>query len=180
MANTETSITMGTVSQRQAAAINSVLSKIAVREPLDSNSWSRCLNTVSLGLAGAEFENYLNTNKLPIGEDPGLHKVIQKCLVTWMITTMSQTESERAIGYITTYSEDRENIMDYKPSVMWKNLKEYHASKSVQKRMILCDILDNTKQGPHKDLLRHIDEWQSKLKSLLEAQEIISDEQHCS
>lgn len=46
--------------------------------------------------------------------------------------------------------------------------------------MALRDSLDLSKQGQNRGLLKHIDEWQLKLKDLLEAQETIVDEEKCS
>lgn len=43
--------------------------------------------------------------------------------------------------------------------------------------MMLRDSLDDSKQGPSKDLLKHIDDWCLKLKSLLDAQEPMTVEE---
>lgn len=123
------------------------------------------------------FDSYLDSDDLPEGENPSLHTIICRCVVTWLTSNMEQTESDRALGYITTYSAHREKIIDYKPSFMWDKMRGYHASQSIEKRMMLRDILDDAKQGPSKDLLKHIDEWNLKLKNLLDAQEPMTAEE---
>ncbi|KAG0139474.1 hypothetical protein CROQUDRAFT_54674 [Cronartium quercuum f. sp. fusiforme G11] len=173
-------IVIGTLGQRQAVAINSVLFKINVRSPLDSNSWNSWSNDISLGLASAMYDSYIRTDELPEGEDENLHLVIQKCLVTWLISNMNQSESDRALNYLTSYSETGEKKIEYKPSLLWTKMREYHASQSTHKRMTLQDTLESAKQGISKDLLKHIDEWQNKLKALLKAREPISEEEKCS
>lgn len=177
----KTTLVIGTLGQQQASAINAILAKITVRKPLDSNSWVTLLDGIQLGLAGAKIDGYLKSDTLPTGEDAGLHKIVLKCLVTWLVANMNQVEADRAIGFlITTYNEASEKEIDYKPSTLWKKMREYHASQLVQKRMMLCDVLDDTKQGHSRDLLKHIDEWSLCLKNLLEAQETMSDEEQCS
>ncbi|KAG0141747.1 hypothetical protein CROQUDRAFT_29294, partial [Cronartium quercuum f. sp. fusiforme G11] len=173
-------LVIGTLGQRQAAAINNVLFKINVRNPLNSNSWNSWSNDINLGLASAMYDSYIRSDELPEGEDKNLHLVIQKCLVTWLISNMNQSESDRALNYLTSYSETGEKKIEYKPSLLWTKMREYHASQSTYKCMTLQDTLDNVKQGISKDLLKHIDEWQNKLRALLEAREPISEEEKCS
>lgn len=69
MSSENSVLIIGTLNQRQAASINSILSKIAIKKPLDSNSWSSWSDGVSLGLAGAMFDDHLQSDDLPIGED---------------------------------------------------------------------------------------------------------------
>lgn len=171
---------IGTLNQRQAAAINAILSKINIKKPLDSNNWSSWTDGISLGLAGAMFDDYLLSDDLPGGEDQNLHRVIKKCIVTWILSNMNQTESDRALGFITTFDSQGQKMIDYKPALVWKKMREYHASQSIYKRMALRDSLDQLKQGQSRDLLKHIDEWQLKLKNLLEAQETMMEEEKCS
>ncbi|KAG0148624.1 hypothetical protein CROQUDRAFT_41111, partial [Cronartium quercuum f. sp. fusiforme G11] len=66
------------------------------------------------------------------------------------------------------------------PALMWHKMRDYHASQSTHKQMSLRDTLDQTRQGMSKDLLKHIDDWQLKLKALLDARETISEEEMCS
>ncbi|KAG0138913.1 hypothetical protein CROQUDRAFT_677052 [Cronartium quercuum f. sp. fusiforme G11] len=75
-------LVIGTLAQRQAAAINNVLSKIVVKKPLDGDSWNSWSDSVNLGLAGAMYDNCIKTDDLTDGEDESLHRVVQKCLVT--------------------------------------------------------------------------------------------------
>ncbi|KAG0140070.1 hypothetical protein CROQUDRAFT_53833 [Cronartium quercuum f. sp. fusiforme G11] len=126
------------------------------------------------------YDEYLNSDAIPDGEDESLHKVIQKCLVTWLISNMNQTELDRALGYITSHAETGEQLINYKPAYLWQKMREYHASQSTHKRMTLWDAIDQSKQGLSKDLLRHIDNWQLKLKALLEAREVMTEEEKCS
>lgn len=126
------------------------------------------------------FNSYLDSDELPEGENASLHVIIRRCIVTWLSSNMEQPESDRALGYITTYSIHREKIIDYKPAIMWEKMRGYHASQSIEKRMILRDSLDDTRQGPSKDLLKHVDEWTSKLKNLLDAQEPMTVEEQAS
>lgn len=123
------------------------------------------------------FDGYLDLDEVPDGENPALHSIICRCVVTWLASNMEQTESDRALNYITTYSPHREKIIDYKPASMWEKMRSYHASQSIEKRMMLRDSLDDSKQSPSKDLLKHIDEWCLKLKSLLDAQEPMTVEE---
>lgn len=148
---------IGTLNQRQAAAINAILSKINIKKPLDSNNWSSWTDGISLGLAGAMFDDYLLSDDLPGGEDQNLHRVIKKCIVTWLLSNMNQTESDRALGFITTFDSQGQKMIDYKPALVWKKMREYHASQSIYKRMALRDSLDQLKQGQSRDLLKHID-----------------------
>lgn len=138
----DNTLVIGTVGQRQAAAINNILAKIIVKKPLDGNSWNTWSDGINLGLAGAEFDGYLKSDAVPAGEDAALHIIIQKCLVTWLIANMNQTESDRAISFLTVFDDKGEKSISYKPADMWKKMKEYHASQSTQKRMILRDALD--------------------------------------
>ncbi|KAG0139045.1 hypothetical protein CROQUDRAFT_102274 [Cronartium quercuum f. sp. fusiforme G11] len=124
---------VGTLGQRQAAAINNLLPKIPVKKPIDSDTWNSWLDSIELGLSGAMYDNYIKTDELPIGEDGSLHRVIQKCLVTWMIANMSQMESDRALSYLTTYSKTGEKKIDYEPALLWTKMREYHASQSTHK-----------------------------------------------
>ncbi|KAG0140101.1 hypothetical protein CROQUDRAFT_13136, partial [Cronartium quercuum f. sp. fusiforme G11] len=130
--------------------------------------------------SGAMYNNYIRTDELPEGEDGSLHCIIQKCLVTWMITNMNQTESDRALSYLTTYSKTGEKKIEHKPAHLWTKMREYHASQSTHKQMTLRDALDNTRQGVNKDLLKHVDDWQFRLKVLLDTQESLSKEEKCS
>ncbi|KAG0146572.1 hypothetical protein CROQUDRAFT_44163 [Cronartium quercuum f. sp. fusiforme G11] len=173
-------LVIGTLGQRQAAAINNILSKITIKKPLDSNMWNSWSDMISLGLAGAMYDSYIELDKIPTGEDENLHLVIQKCIVTWMIANMDTTESERALGYLTSYGENGLRRIDYKPALLWTKMREYHASQSTHKRMTLCDALESHKQGLSKDLLKHMDEWQHRLKTLLEARKPITEEEKCS
>ncbi|KAG0139476.1 hypothetical protein CROQUDRAFT_13192, partial [Cronartium quercuum f. sp. fusiforme G11] len=66
------------------------------------------------------------------------------------------------------------------PALMWKKMKEYHASQSIHKQMSLRDALEQTRQGISRDLLKHIDDWQLRLKTLLEARETMTEEEMCS
>lgn len=171
-------LTVGTLKQRQASEINNILSKISVKKPLDKTNWYQWSDGVRMGLAGAMFDDYLKTDAVPSGEDANLHYVIQTCIVTWLTANMAQAESDRALSYITTYSATtREKEIEYKPAYLWEKMKGYHASKSIEKRMTLRDILDETKQSISKDLLKHIDKWCLKLKNLLDAQEPMTPEE---
>lgn len=170
-------IIIGTLSQRQAASINHILSKIYVKKPLGQHNWYQWADGIRLGLASAMFDSYLDSDEVPEGENPALHTIICRCVVTWLTSNMDQTESDRALGYVTSYSVHREKIIDYKPAFMWDKMRGYHASQSIEKRMMLRDSLDDAKQGPSKDLLKHIDEWSLKLKSLLDAQEPMTVEE---
>lgn len=171
-------IVVGTIKQRQAAAINNILSKISVKKPLDNLNWYQWSDGVRMGLAGAMFDGYLKSDSVPNREDSNLHSVIQICIVTWLTANMTQAESDRALSYITTYSSiTREKEIDYKPVYLWEKMKGYHASQSIEKRKTLRDNLDETKQGISKDLLKHIDEWSLKLKNLLDAQEPMTPEE---
>ncbi|KAG0138914.1 hypothetical protein CROQUDRAFT_677056 [Cronartium quercuum f. sp. fusiforme G11] len=93
---------------------------------------------------------------------------------------MSQAESDRALSYLIKYYETGDQSIDYKPALLWSKMREYHASQSIHKQMSLRDALDNSKQSLNKDLLKHIDEWQLKLKALLEAHEHLTEEEKCS
>ncbi|KAG0140643.1 hypothetical protein CROQUDRAFT_689718, partial [Cronartium quercuum f. sp. fusiforme G11] len=93
---------------------------------------------------------------------------------------MDAMESEQALSYLITYDESRIKKIKYKPSLLWTKMRDYHASQSTHKRMMLHNALDNLKQGVGKDLLRNIDEWQHRLKALLELHETISEEEKCS
>ncbi|KAG0147299.1 hypothetical protein CROQUDRAFT_43028, partial [Cronartium quercuum f. sp. fusiforme G11] len=104
----------------------------------------------------------------------------EKCLVTWMISNMNQTESDRELAYFTSYTESGKKIINYKPALIWDKMRDYHTSQSTHKWMSLRDMLDQTRQGVSRDLLKHIDDWQQKLKALLEARETISEEEMCS
>lgn len=171
-------LVVGTLKQRQAAAINNILSKITVKKPLDNLNWNQWSDGVKMGFAGAMFDGYLKSDSVPNGEDPNLHSVIQTCIVTWLTANMTQAESNRALSYITTYSTTtREKEIDCKPAYLWEKMKGYHASQSIEKRMTLRDTLDDTKQSISKDLLKHIDEWCLKLKNLLDAQEPMTPEE---
>ncbi|KAG0141882.1 hypothetical protein CROQUDRAFT_10167, partial [Cronartium quercuum f. sp. fusiforme G11] len=174
-------LVIGTLAQRQAAAVNNVLSKITIKKPLDGDSWNTWSDSINLGLAGRShtgtmYDSYIITDDLPEGED----KVVQKCLVTWLISNMNQTESDRALAYLVTYREMGEKLIDYKPALLWSRMHEYHASQSTHKQMSLQDMLDASRQGINKDLLKHIDEWHMKLKALMEAREQITEEEKCS
>ncbi|KAG0142595.1 hypothetical protein CROQUDRAFT_50136, partial [Cronartium quercuum f. sp. fusiforme G11] len=173
-------LVIGTLGQRQAAAINNVLSKISVKKPLYSNTWNSWSDAIGLGLAGAMYDSYIMSDDLLEGEDESLHLVIQKCLITWLIANMDAMESEWALSYLTTYDDKGIKKIEYKPSLLWTKMRDYHTSQSTHKRMTLHDALDNLKQGMSKDLLRHIDEWQHRLKALLESCESISEEEKCS
>lgn len=172
-----TPIIIGTLSQRQAASINHILSKIPVKGQLSQYNWYQWADGIRLGLASAMFDGYLDSDEVPEGENAALHTIICRCVVTWLTSNMDQTESDRALSYITSYSAHREKIIDYKPAFMWEKLRGYHASQSIEKRMMLRDALDDAKQGPSKDLLKHIDEWCLKLKNLLDAQEPMTVEE---
>ncbi|KAG0151325.1 hypothetical protein CROQUDRAFT_86747 [Cronartium quercuum f. sp. fusiforme G11] len=62
-------LVIGTLGQRQAAAINNILSKISVKKPLDSNTWNSWSDAIGLGLAGAMYDGYIESDDLPEGED---------------------------------------------------------------------------------------------------------------
>ncbi|KAG0139179.1 hypothetical protein CROQUDRAFT_102016 [Cronartium quercuum f. sp. fusiforme G11] len=119
MSNKAATLIIGSLSQRQAAAINNFLSKITVKKPLDGSSWNSWSNSIMLSLAGVMYDQYLLSDKLPDGEDEALNNVIQKCLVTWLISNMNQTESDRALTYITSYNESGEKHIAYKPTLLW-------------------------------------------------------------
>lgn len=132
-----TPIIIGTLRQRQAASINHILSKIPVQGQLSQYNWYQWADGIRLGLASAMFDGYLDSDEVPEGENAALHTIICRCVVTWLTSNMDQTESDRALSYITSYSAHREKIIDYKPAFMWEKLRGYHASQSIEKRMML-------------------------------------------
>ncbi|KAG0141959.1 hypothetical protein CROQUDRAFT_683567 [Cronartium quercuum f. sp. fusiforme G11] len=130
-------LVISTLAQRQAAAVNKILSKVTIKKPLDGDSWNTWSDSMDLGLASTMYNSYIITDDLPEGEDKGLHRVVQKCLVTWLISNMNQTESNRALVYLVTYREMGEKLIDYKPALLWSRMCEYHASQSTHKQMSL-------------------------------------------